>query len=279
MKITDKKYVFVFALSALLMSCNQSYELERTIPDTYQTTISGVSLSDSLKLMFDGQEVARGTNRNSNRINFRKELLFKEGIERKFELRTADERDSLISAFAPNFEIKEDFNYQFLYAPDMGGLVTGLSMPEPAEGMMNFKIQFTTPLSEYNEPVDIVFEYSETDYSTWEETFTPIITIKNYMPNSGFHPEPIETHPPKMGEIPFVPGQIQPLENISVKIYKAGTEEFYHTRIRGAYFLGASDAKMLEAGDQEWIVLTERGRNASRLNLDAKYLSQYFSDN
>lgn len=258
----------------LWSSCSKQELIVPTVPDTYTVNINGISLGDSLKLIFEGQEVARGSLKNRNKIEFlNKELLFKKGVERKFEIRTADSKDSLIVAFSPNFETKEDFNYQFLYATEMGGLVTGLSMPEPAKGMMNFKVQFTTPLSKFNEPVDLVFEYSETDPNTWEQKITYLTTIKNYVPNSGFIDTPIEVRPPKMGEDPYMAGEIIQLEYLEVKIYKAGTEEFYHSRISSSKTL----RNPLKEGEQEWIVLTEKGRDASRLSFDAKYLSQYFA--
>lgn len=273
--IMKKSYfLLVLVLSALFFSCSNDEELiVNPVADPYSVNVTGISLGDTLKLLFDGEEVSRGLQGNNNTIDFSKQLLFKEGTVRLFELRTV-KTDSLVASFSPNTETKEDFDYAFMYYPDLGGLITGLEMPAPAEGMMNFEFQLNTSISGYNEPLDLVFEYIEykTDGSVVN---TPIETITGYVPGSGFT-EPIEIRPPKFEESPWVPGLMIQAEYINVHCYKSGTTEYYSPFLWGSVsFLPVENLD--SEGDQDWIIVNEQG-DESYYWFDTTYLEYYLRE-
>ena len=244
-------------------------------------------MADPIKLMLDGKEIYRDNDNNSS-IGWSKQLLFKEGKKRNFELRTV-EKDSLIASFSPNDKEKEDFAFSFLYAPEFGGLLDGLEMREPAEGMMNFKLQVSIPETIYQGAVDIVILYeTTTNPETYETTQEIIKTIKGYQLNSGFADEIIEVRAPELYRR-SESGSIIKKDNITIYIYKAGTEEeIIDTWGAGTSIYASVPTKMYQnypygtvltenltvAGDQDWIIIKE----AEWGGYDVTTLKVYFWD-
>lgn len=207
------KTYFIYYLSLFLfvfVSCEKQELTEDPVAETYTLTLDGQSLTGELEVLLDGEVKWSGRQvQTSSPMT----LLYSKG-ERKLEVREKGKTE-ILKTYVLDIKEKKDHTVKFYWNGEE--ITDKLVMPTPEEGNIGFLLKIDMEETGYTEPMDMELRYYYFD-ENWMPQVTEVLdTINNYIPGSGYT-RYIE-----------VRAMNRDIEDLTLRLYKAGTTEPYHT--------------------------------------------------